>query len=141
MNCKQIHNDLIFFLDGELSAERMEFIQNHLDDCAACRSFLEEMKLQLQIIDNEKSPEISPWFEARLMARLHATTSKSAPVSSPNEWIRSLAFTSLLLAGIISGIYFGDKVSGPSVNRAESPDWMLMNDFKAEPIETFLLGE
>ncbi len=141
MNCKQIHNDLIFFLDGDLSAERTEFIRKHLDDCAGCSSFLEELKLQLQIIEDEKSPEISPWFEARLMARMNANTSKFVPVASSNEWIRSLAFSSLLVAGIISGIYFGDKASGPPANRAESHDLMLMDDFRAEPIETFLLGE
>jgi anti-sigma factor RsiW len=70
MNCKNFPNDLIFYLDRELPEERMEAVRKHLDECVDCQSFLAVMQSQLEIIDQEKQPEVSPYFFTRLSARL-----------------------------------------------------------------------
>lgn len=138
MNCKQIHNDLIFYLGHELSDEKMEAIGRHIATCADCRQFAEMMKQQLQLIDDEKRPEVSPYFYTRLSARFDENY-KSAPAFIP-VWLQTAAFTLLLAASIAGGIYLGTHTSTPAVNSAEN-NLLLMNDFEAEPIETFLLNQ
>ena len=138
MNCKQIHNNLIFYLGHELSDEKMEAIGRHINTCADCRQFAEMMKQQLQLIDDEKKPEVSPYFYTRLSTRFDENY-KSAPAFIP-VWMQTAAFTILLAASIAGGIYLGTHTSAPAVNSAEN-NLLLMNDFETEPIETFLLNQ
>lgn len=138
MNCKKIHTDLIFYLGRELSAEKMEAIGRHLETCDDCRQFAEMLKNQLELIDQEKRPEVSPYFYTRLSTRFDENY-KSAPAFIP-VWMQTATFTILLAASIAGGIYLGTHTSTPAVNSAEN-NLLLMNDFEAEPIETFLLNQ
>ena len=138
MNCKKIHTDLIFYLGHELSPEKMEAIGRHLETCADCREFAKMLQSQLEIIDKEKCPEVSPYFYTRVMAKLdvNPTESKSLlPI-----WVQALAFSVLLIAAVTAGIYMGNQSSGINIQPTEN-NWLLMNDFESEPIESFLLDQ
>lgn len=138
MNCKEIHTDLIFYLGHELSAEKMEAIGRHLETCADCRRFAEMMERQLQLIDEEKNPEVSPFFYTRLSARLDE---KSEPTRSLlPSWAQAAAFSIVLLVAISSGIYIGKQTS-EIYGQKPGNSLLLIDDFEVEPIETFLLNQ
>jgi len=141
MKCKEIHNDLIFYLDNELPAERRQEVEEHLERCADCREFLHILRGSLEQIQAEKNPEASPFFYTRLSAKLNRV--------EPAEyrgWLTRVAqpafFGVLLFAGIYSGIWFGSH-TGTSANTAATAYSMevTFNDFDAEPIESFLISE
>lgn len=138
MKCKAVHKDLIFYLGNELPDERMESIAKHLQECAACSNFLADLKLTMNVIELEKKTEVSPFFFTRLSARLDEN--KQIPMK--NTWTRVVqpAFFSLLL---IVAIYGGMRIgSSASVHVAQKPAFQTLpdvNDFEAEPIESFLL--
>lgn len=44
MKCKQIHKQLIFYIDGELTPEMTKNIQAHLNECAECQKIYQKMK-------------------------------------------------------------------------------------------------
>jgi len=140
MNHKSIHKDLIFYLDNELSVEKRTAVEKHLEECADCRGFLAFLKEGIQIIDKEKNPEVSPFFYTRLCARLdekpeHQTQSQWARLAQP-------AFFSLvLLAGIYGGLKLGSNASTIKVNQPATSSVQMLNDFAAEPIESFLLDQ
>ncbi|OFX51752.1 MAG: hypothetical protein A2066_11075 [Bacteroidetes bacterium GWB2_41_8] len=140
MKTKCIHKDLIFYLDNELSVEKKISVEKHLEECADCRSFLAFVRDEMQVIENEKNPEASPYFFTRLSARLdekqvYQTQSQWAKLAQP-------AFFSLvLLAGIYGGLKLGSNASSPLVNQQTSSGVQMLNDFAAEPIESFLLDE
>jgi len=138
MNCKKIHTDLIFYLGHELSNEKMEAIGWHLETCADCRQFAKMLQSQLEVIDKEKCPEVSPYFYTRVMAKLddNPTETKSF---LPN-WAQAIAFSVLLIAAVTAGIYMGYQSSEVNIQPTES-NWLLMNDFESEPIESFLLDQ
>lgn len=138
MNCKQIHNDLIFYLGNELDDEKMEAIGSHLRECEDCHRFAEMIKQQLQLIDSEKRPEVSSYFFTRLTTRLDEIP-KADQAIVPG-WIQTAVFSVLLAAAISGGIYIGSRAYSPTVKSAEN-NLLLMNDFAAEPIETFLLNQ
>jgi predicted anti-sigma-YlaC factor YlaD len=140
MKCSKVHRELIFYLGGELSKEKTEVISRHLGECDECRGFLELLKEQMQLIENEKRPEVSPYFFTRVSARLDEDR-QSMPVPATRKgWLQPALFTVLLLAGIAGGILLGNQASVPVSTPPEYQDLLLMNDFEAEPIESFLLS-
>jgi anti-sigma factor RsiW len=137
-NC--IHKDLIFYLDNELSVEKKTAVEKHLEECADCRSFLTFLRDGMQIIEKEKNPEVTPFFYTRLSARLD----EKQVYQPQSQWARLAqpAFFSLvLLAGIYGGLKLGSTASSPEVNQQATSSVQMLNDFAAEPIESFLLDE
>lgn len=140
MKTKCIHNDLIFYLHNELSVEKRTAVEKHLEECVDCRGFLAFLQDSMQIIENEKNMEASPFFYTRLSARL-----EEKPESQiQSQWVRLAqpAFFSLMLViGIYGGLKLGGNASSPKVNQQPITSTQMLNDFAAEPIESFLLDE
>jgi predicted anti-sigma-YlaC factor YlaD len=140
MKNKCIHKDLIFYLDNELSVEKRNAVEKHLEECADCRSFLVFLQEGMQIIEKEKNPEVTPFFYTRLSAQLYETSKH--PIQS--QWVRLAqpAFFSLLLViGIYGGLKLGSNASSPKVYQQATTSAQMLNDFATEPIESFLLDE
>lgn len=140
MKNKCIHNDLIFYLDNELSVEKRTAVEKHLEECADCRGFLAYLKDGMQRIEKEKNPEVSPFFYTRLSARLD----ENPKYQMQRPWVRLAqpAFFSLvLLAGIYGGMKLGGNASTQKENPQTASSVQMLNDFAAEPIESFLLDE
>ena len=140
MKHKCIHKDLIFYLDNELSEEKRTAVEKHLEECADCRSFLVFLKDEMQIIEKEKNPEASPFFYTRLSARLD----ERPQFKQQGLWVRFAQpafFSIMLIAGIYGGLRLGSNASSGIVNPEPTNTIQLMNDFQAEPIESFLLDE
>lgn len=140
MKNKCIHKDLIFYIDNELSVEKRTAVEKHLEECADCRSFLAFLKEGIQIIEKEKNPEVSPFFYTRLSARLD----EKQVYQTQSQWARLAQpafFSLILLAGIYGGLKLGSNASSPAVNQQISSGVQMLNDFAAEPIESFLLDE
>jgi len=140
MKCSKVHRELIFYLDGELSQEKTGTISRHLGECAGCRGFLELLKEQMQLIENEKRPEVSPYFFTRVSARLDEDRQSTSVPATRKGWLQPALFTVLLLAGMAGGILLGNQASVPVSTPPVYQDLLLMNDFEAEPIESFLLS-
>jgi anti-sigma factor RsiW len=140
MKHEQIHKDLIFYLDNELSDKKRKAVEEHLAECADCQSFLAFLKEEMHIIEKEKNPEASPYFFTRLSARLD----ERPEFKSQGLWVRLAQpafFSILLIAGIYGGLRLGSNASTGIINPNMTGTVQLMNDFAAEPIESFLLDE
>ena len=59
----------------------------HLDACAVCRRELAEFQPPFALLDGFSTPEPSPWFDARLSARVREA--QAAPPESMWERLRS----------------------------------------------------
>ncbi|MFY9150451.1 MAG: zf-HC2 domain-containing protein [Prolixibacteraceae bacterium] len=138
MNCKTIHQDLIFYLDNELPEERRSVVQEHLNVCADCRKFYELLKTEMQLITEEKNPEVSPFFYTRLSARLE-NKQDYLPQKSWSTVLQPAFFSLILLIGIYGGLKLGNNASSPSIQQNRTSNIQMLNDFEAEPIESFLL--
>ncbi len=140
MKHESIHNDLIFYIDNELSVEKRIAVEKHLEECADCRSFLVFLQEGMQIIEKEKNPEVSPFFYTRLSARLE----EKPEYQAQSQWARLAQpafFSIILLLGIYGGLRLGSNASFPKANPPATSSVQLLNDFEAEPIESFLLNE
>ena len=107
MKCKKLHKKLIFFLEGDLPEREANEVAVHLDECDRCAAFAVELKKTLNIIDQERSPEVNPFFYTRLKASMEEQEeAKRVRVGSPvwEKVLQPALFSLIMLAGIYSGI-------------------------------------
>lgn len=76
MKCEQIREQLL-----DLAQRRTPEQEQHLAGCAACASELDQLRGAMALLDEWKSPEPSPYFDARLRARLREQAS-----AAPGAW-------------------------------------------------------
>lgn len=75
MNCEFIRDELIEYLDGDLSPKQARIVEEHLEQCPECRSELDAFAGVRELLLDDGYVEPSPFywtrFNARLMQRLH----------------------------------------------------------------------
>jgi anti-sigma factor RsiW len=87
-NCKDCRSHLPdLLLDDAYTTTHPEY-KEHLAACAACRTELAELRSTFALLDEWKAPELSPYFDSRLQARLREA------VAAPPEglWERTKSF-------------------------------------------------
>ncbi len=140
MKCKAIHKKLIFFLENELPEKEMEDIRLHLAGCHECAAFADYMKNSLNVIGQERNPDINPFFYTRVKARLENQAVKESPTPLLARILQPAVFTLLLLAGVYAGIKIGQPVNDIQEHYyAEQEIFTYLNEMSAEPLETFLM--
>ena len=144
MKCKNLHKDLIPFLEGELSPEKMEEIQNHLNLCSTCADFAKELKLTLGIIESEKDFEVNPYFYTRLKARLENVGDEQPSFFGRTILVRvvqPVMFSVLLILGVYLGIKIGEPASTKqyTVTLMQNQEIPYLNEMETETIESFLM--
>jgi anti-sigma factor RsiW len=86
---------------AEPSAEAGE----HLRNCPACAGQVNEMKKTMALLDEWQTPEVSPYFDTRLQARLREEKAREAAAPGFLVWIRrpalALLATILFVAGTL----------------------------------------
>ena len=140
MNCKEVHTNLIFYLEQTLHPDKMHEIEEHLAQCPACQAELDFLASTLAIIDQEKSPQVNPFLATRIIGRIE---DNHLPFSLP-RWkrvVQPLVFTMLFVVAMWFGINLGASflVEEEVVMLSDMVDPYLheMND---EAIELFLIN-
>lgn len=142
MNCKTVHNKLIFFLENELPVSEMKQVEQHLESCSECALFLKEMQLSFSILEDEKVHEQNPFFYTRVKARLENMDAKQVVGQAIfARVLQPLAFSVILLLGVYGGIKLGQphKTELASSTLSEQQMVPYLNGMDAEPIEAFLM--
>jgi len=84
-DCRSHLPDLL--LDDAYTATHPE-LKEHLAACAACSTELAELRSTFAMLDEWKAPEISPYFDSRLQARLR----EAAAAPPEGFWERTRSF-------------------------------------------------
>lgn len=139
MKHKSIHNDLIFYLEGELSSERNREISEHLSTCSECRQFAEVLKASFSIIEKEKNQEQNPFFYQALKAKIE----NRKPVEKTfgiQRILQPVLFTVILIVGIGFGVIMGSKITGNKTSVSSDNEMYYFNEMGSEPIESYFLN-
>jgi anti-sigma factor RsiW len=70
MNCEKMESLLLAVVDGRATSEEQERVAAHAAACPSCAQRMEEMSAIWAGLDSLPSVEPSPWFDARLRARM-----------------------------------------------------------------------
>jgi hypothetical protein len=100
MNNHLDHQQMLAYLDGELSRAETHRAAEHLHSCWTCRTEVEHLKDDITtILDSQKGtfspalpPPPAPW------PAFHMLVARSAPAPQPNFWMRLTATLSVVAA-------------------------------------------
>ncbi len=102
MNTCPAQEELLEFLDNDLSPQDNVRIQAHVEGCARCRAELAAFRLSWQMLDKDVAPVLGPGFTDAVMSRLRQ---EDFPISKqlknrlgPVLWLSLGAF---MLTGIL----------------------------------------
>ena len=71
LHCGEVQADLTESLDGRLSRERAQGIEEHLLECDECRRLCDEIAAAVRAVRQLPEEPLDPGIESRLFARLH----------------------------------------------------------------------
>jgi predicted anti-sigma-YlaC factor YlaD len=60
-NCKNFEHDLVIYYYGECDIKDRSRVETHLEGCASCRRFLEELRLLLPLTTKLDEPDEAFW--------------------------------------------------------------------------------
>ena len=144
MKCNKFYKDLIFFVEGSLSAKRKNEINYHLAECDTCQKFVNELTYSLKIIDKEKIIETNPFLYSRILNKIN-TNEQSANTFRvfALKILRPVFVILLVLCGIFSGIKLGSSYSIKYTDEDSELQIITyyLNDLQHESVETILLSE
>lgn len=102
MNCQQLNERLIEFLDGRLESSTKAQVETHLAACAGCRQRAAEFRALSRVLEEWQPTEPSPAFDVALAERI-----ESAAASSWRwwpAWMRPAYVAVLALLFVAAGI-------------------------------------
>lgn len=153
MNCKEINENLIFYVEGSLNPVNSSQVQKHLEGCDECRSSFLFLKDTLSVIEKEKRRDTNPYFSMKVMERLKIQSAPkqiSGYFSFSSMYKPSLALLLTVLAiyaGIILGGSYNKKFEITSFDDSRTyqlqtvADDYFLNDLAIENIETILITD
>jgi len=101
MNCGQMEQDLIAYLDGKAAPAARRQVEQHLTACTACRERAMEFRALWSVLDEVPEISPSPSFDAAVRQRVAAESHRAALwgwlLPSPRL---ALAVTALLVVSV-----------------------------------------
>jgi hypothetical protein len=103
MNCNEIRERMPDVAAGFSPLKTDE--SKHLEACAECAQQLKNMRSTMALLDEWQAPELSPYFDVRLQARLREEIAK--PQAGWMSWFRRpvLAAALTVLMGVGVGLF------------------------------------
>jgi len=106
MNCKEVENNLMFYIEGDLDKSITEKITEHLQTCTSCKMLYEKMKSDLVFLSNDKIIETNPFFYNRLEESINSDKNKSSRIIK-QVYLQVLAYAAAVIIAIFIGIALG----------------------------------
>ena len=122
--CALIQDTLPFYLEGDVSARSREFVEQHLDECDRCASFLAGGRSVQAHFHREKGSRSVVMVRDRPGQELIAAGQR-----------RVIAFVLLVLGAVGLLVFFGVVVLGGSVS-APAPDYSERSSTEYQPTPT-----
>jgi anti-sigma factor RsiW len=113
MNCERFHDQMLDALQGTAAAE----LEEHVRACGACAQELAALKQTSALLEEWPAPEVSPYFESRLRARMREQA--AAPVGWW-AWLRRPALAATFAILLVAGIGLLD-LSKPQIEVLQGP--------------------
>ncbi|MGQ8335284.1 anti-sigma factor family protein [Sunxiuqinia sp. A32] len=138
MKHKEVKNQLVYYLEGSLSASQIVNIDLHLKDCEGCRFYLQELEKDFTVMLSEKEVENDPYFFTRLKAKMDAPAEKRTFKLTPI--LQTALFALFLIISIGGGIEIGKQLHHqPNSGQNDALVLLPFDGVNEEPIEQFLL--
>jgi anti-sigma factor RsiW len=141
-NCKDCRSHLPDLLLDDAYAAAHPELNGHLAACAECRAELAELRSTFALLDEWQAPEISPYFDSKLHARLREAVEaepagfwermRSFVLYSTGRQLRPALAGALACAMILSGggtlVFFNFGPQHPAATSATVNDLLILDN-------------
>jgi hypothetical protein len=142
-NCRSYLPDLLLDNSNDAFLNAHPEIKAHLAACAACRTELAELRSTYALLGEWKAPELTPYFDSRLHARLREAVAappegfwertRSYFLFSTGRQVRpalagALAFVMLIGGGTFANFYHAGSNMTATVDSATVNDLKLLDN-------------
>jgi len=136
MNCKNVKNNFIFFLENELTEEKRVEMEGHLKVCSDCSHLREEFSKLWETIEHHEKIQPSPYFWTRLKQRITEYEEGRKPVLGWLKgligWARPAVGVAVLLICVFLGYSLGNfpqAVNGQTTSQVDERTLALQQFF------------
>lgn len=146
MNCNEIENKLIKYVNEEISYSDKKKIEEHLHSCKGCFKIYSELQTTLSLTDKRRGLKPNPFLYTRVKHKLEGmegVRKKSITVQIFNKIAQPVMVSFLLFIAIFSGIKIGDsyKTNGSSRIVISKTTEFYLDDIQQERLEATLLND
>lgn len=136
MKCSEVHKDLIFYIEGDLSPEREKALLKHLDSCSDCRAYEKMVRQSMGVIEMEKDVPADDEFAGKVLEKMASARIKTFSIAPVLKYAAAAAV-------VVLGVFTGMSIAGLTTNMsndklAEAGEEYYYLD-EMEPIESFFL--
>jgi hypothetical protein len=107
MNCKNVKNNFVSFLENELPQEQRFQMEEHFKICPHCSHLLEEFSQLWGSLEHREKIQLSPYFWTRLKQRVIEHEEGRKPVLGWLERLVGWARPAVAVAALLSCIFLG----------------------------------
>ena len=150
MKCKNIHKDLIAYLDKDLPDWRYQEIAEHIQNCEKCRKSYESLKQKWELWDQKERIPYQPFYYTRLKQRM-ANQKQAEHKPLMKKALQPALFSVLIILGLALGVFLGMGVTNPPMQSQESgienesietyANSQYVNGMELETIEQYWLSD
>jgi anti-sigma factor RsiW len=101
MNCRSISDQLPDVALGNTPAPPE--VESHLAECRECADTLQALRATMTVLDEWKAPELSPFWDVRMQARLREEQRKTVSAGWL-QWFRRPALSVAVACSLVVGI-------------------------------------
>jgi anti-sigma factor RsiW len=139
MNCKDVKNNLVFFLEKELPEKKRIEMEIHLKSCPDCSSLLEEFSQLWEGVQQPERIQPSPYFWTRLKQRIIQYEEGKRPVFGWIGELIRLTRPAVAVAAMLICIFLGyslgnfpQQVNGQTVSQANERTVLVQEFFDSD---------
>jgi predicted anti-sigma-YlaC factor YlaD len=114
-DCRKNHEELIDFVEGELSAERAGEVGAHLKTCKECAAYVASLKRTFSVLQEDTVPEPPPGYWAYLPQKVR----QQAAARGRRRRILVIAPGMAALAVVLMLIWWGSRAPAPELTTLE----------------------
>jgi hypothetical protein len=123
MECNEIQKSLPAYLEGMVSPEDQEFMEQHLASCSLCSKALADLHRMGELVKDLGEVEPPPWLKPRIMARVREEAEQKKGIIQKLFYPLHIkvpleAFATVLVAVIAVYVF---KAVEPQMERAQLP--------------------
>ncbi len=107
MNCKEVENKLIFYIEDELSFEFRETISAHLKTCSSCNALYGKIKADIDFLHTDRVEQINPVFYQKLEQNIKKSEKEQIKSSIKQVYFQALAYAAAIILAVFIGVALG----------------------------------